>query len=133
MRLHASLAVALLLACSAGADEAPSIEPRALRDRLEAGERIVVLDVRTPEEFAAGHIPGALNIPHTELGERLDEVEDEVPVAVHCAVGPRARRGERTLLDAGRKRVLHIEGGFVAWQAAGLPVTSPNANTDDSP
>jgi rhodanese-related sulfurtransferase len=123
MRVFCIVAAALALSACVSAEEAPKIEPRALHERLEAGDRIVVLDVRTREEFAEGHIPGALNIPHTELGVRLDEVDAEAEVAVHCMVGPRARLGEETLADAGRKGILHIEGGFTAWQAAGLPVS----------
>jgi rhodanese-related sulfurtransferase len=128
MRVVCSVAAALVFGFSAAlsAEEAPKIEPEALHERLEAGDPIVVLDVRTREEFAQGHIPGALNIPHTELGVRLDEVDSEALVAVHCMVGPRARLGEKTLADAGRKRILHIEGGFRAWQAEGLPVARPD-------
>ena len=122
---------ALLVSCGiATAGEAPSIEPTALAERLEAGERIVVLDVRTREEFAEGHIPGALNIPHTELGDRLSEVDAESEVAVHCMVGPRARRGEQTLLDAGRTGILHIEGGYAEWKAAGLEVSPPSSTEE---
>ena len=127
MRVVFIAAFALLLGLGAWAEsEAPSIEPQALHDRLEAGDETVVLDVRTPAEFAMGHIPGAINIPHTELGERLSEVDPDAEVAVYCMRGPRARRGEQTLAKAGRARILHIEGGLSAWQAAGLPVAGPD-------
>ena len=115
--------VALLgTAVRAAAEEAGSIEPRALQARVEAGRTPTILDVRTPAEFAQGHIPGATNIPHTELAARLSELDSKREVALYCMVGPRARLGEQTLREAGYERVIHIEGGLAAWQSAGLPV-----------
>jgi rhodanese-related sulfurtransferase len=128
-RAIAALTVLFLAGC-ASSEEAPTIDPAALQAKLAAGERVVVLDVRTREEFAEGHIPGALNIPHTELAGRLDEVDADAEIAVHCMVGPRARLGEATLIEAGRERVLHIEGGYRAWSAAGLPVSKPEVATE---
>ena len=52
---------------------------------------------------------------------RIDEVDTSNGIAVYCMVGPRARKGEAALIAAGHDRVLHIEGGFTAWKAAGLP------------
>ena len=127
--LAAAVAFAFLvsLAGSSGAEElAPSIDPETLQRRVETGAAPVVLDVRTPAEFATGHIPGALNIPHTEIARRLGELDKEAEVALYCMVGPRARLGEQTLAEAGYKRILHIEGGLAAWKAAGLPVATPD-------
>jgi rhodanese-related sulfurtransferase len=102
--------------------EAPSIAPSELNTRRESGEAPVVIDVRTAEEYAAGHIPGAINIPYDQVAERISEVEAPHGVALYCRVGPRARKGEAALLSAGYTSVLHIEGGFTAWKEAGLPV-----------
>ncbi len=102
--------------------EAPSIAPSELSARRASGEAPVVIDVRTPEEYAAGHIPGALNIPFDQVAQRISEVEAPHGVALYCMVGPRARKGESALLSAGYTSVLHLEGGLAAWQAAGLPV-----------
>jgi rhodanese-related sulfurtransferase len=82
----------------------------------------VIIDVRTAQEYAGGHIPGALNIPYDEVADRISEVEAPHGVALYCLVGPRARRGEAALLGAGYGDVLHLEGGLSAWEAAGLPV-----------
>jgi len=102
---------------------APSISPTELHVQREAGTAPVVVDVRTSEEFATGHIPGAVNIPFDEIAERIGEVDAPHGVALYCMVGPRARKGEAALLAEGHEKVLHIEGGLAAWQAAGLPVT----------
>ena len=102
--------------------EAASISPAALQAQRDSGEAPVVIDVRTPEEYAAGHIPGAVNIPFDQVADRIDEVEAPHGVALYCMVGPRARKGETALLAQGYDTVLHLEGGLAAWQASGLPV-----------
>jgi rhodanese-related sulfurtransferase len=104
--------------------EAPSITAVELNAQREAGPAPVVIDVRSPEEYASGHIPGALNIPFDPVAERISEVDAPKGVALYCMVGPRARKGESALLAAGFESVLHLEGGLAAWQAAGLPVES---------
>jgi rhodanese-related sulfurtransferase len=102
--------------------EAPSITPVELQERRDAGAAPVVIDVRTAEEYAAGHIPGAVNMPFDQVAERISEVEAPHGVALYCMVGPRARKGEAALLATGHESVLHLEGGMAAWQAAGLPI-----------
>ena len=96
---------------------------------MQSGDGPLLLDVRTPAEYAAGHIPGALNIPHDQLAGRLSELDAENEVALYCMVGPRARLGEETLAKAGFRRLLHIEGGLSAWKSAGLPVEQSEAET----
>lgn len=120
-----ALSFILLLAavgCAESGAEAPSISPSELDARNRSGDAPVVIDVRTPEEYAAGHIPGAVNIPYDSVAERIAEVDASNGVALYCMVGPRARMGEAALLRAGYESVLHLEGGLAAWQAAGLPV-----------
>ena len=102
--------------------EAPAISPRELEARLGQGGGLIVLDVRTPEEYAAGHVPGARNVPHDQVAQRAAELAGAGPVAVYCQRGPRARLAEAALQQAGRENVLHLEGGFSAWEADGLPV-----------
>ena len=102
--------------------EAPSISAAELHAQRESGAAPVVIDVRTPEEYAAGHVPGAVNIPFDQVAQRIAEVEAPHGVALYCMVGPRARMGESALLAAGYASVFHLEGGLAAWQAAGLPV-----------
>ena len=102
--------------------EAPSITPVELQESRKLGDAPVVIDVRTPAEYSAGHVPGAINIPFDEVAERISEVEAPHGVALYCMLGPRARKGESALLASGYGSVFHLEGGLAAWQAAGLPV-----------
>ena len=126
-RIHGAAVIVLMLVlaaagCAGGEELAPSISPEALQERIASGDAPLLLDVRTPAEFQDGHIPGAINVPHEQVASRAAELASQNGVAVYCMKGPRARLGEQALLAAGATEVLHVEGGFSAWQAAGLPV-----------
>lgn len=84
----------------------------------------LILDVRTPEEFAGGHVPGARNISIDELAQRIGEIADhrEQEVVVYCERGTRAARASEILADAGFVGVRHLEGDMSAWRAAGRPM-----------
>ncbi len=112
------------LAQSGNAVEAPIITPSEFEARRQSDSATVVIDVRTPEEYAAGHIPGALNIAFDQVAVHISEVEAPHGVVLYCMLGPRARKGEAALLAAGYTSVLHLEGGLAAWQKSGLPVES---------
>jgi len=119
------VAVAASLAAPARAEEAPSIGVEALASRLQGADAPLVLDVRSQAEFDAGHIPGAVHVPHTEVAKRADLVQSARQIAVYCAVGPRARAAEQALRAAGATKLLHVDGGFTAWRKAGLPIALP--------
>jgi rhodanese-related sulfurtransferase len=118
----AGLLLALLLAACAGSGS-PSIEPAELAARIAGGSAPFVLDVRSSDEFAAGHIPGAVNVPHTELAERLGSLglASDTEIVVHCQSGRRAAVATDVLTDAGFVRVVELEGHWADWSAAGLP------------
>jgi len=92
-----------------------------LQARLARGD-VQILDVRTPVEHAAGHIAGSLNVPLGTLPRRLAEIPADRPVAVHCQGGLRSAIAAGLLDAHGRPDVLDLQGGFGAWQQAGLPV-----------
>ena len=100
----------------------PSISAVELQARRQSEAAPVVIDVRTSEEYASGHIPGAVNIPFDQVAQRIAEIDAPHGVALYCMVGPRARKGESALLAAGYEKVFHLEGGLAAWQAAGFPI-----------
>ncbi len=82
----------------------------------------IVLDIRTPAEFAAGHLPNARNIPLAELEKRAGELTGNKPVLICCASGARSSRALGVLQKAGRSEVFNMAGGLQAWTQAGLPV-----------
>ncbi len=81
----------------------------------------ILVDVRTPEEFRGGHIPGAVNIPLQSLQSRLSELPQDETVVLYCRSGNRSADAARILERAGYESVYDM-GGIIAWNAAGLPV-----------
>jgi hydroxyacylglutathione hydrolase len=83
--------------------------------------RCTVLDVRSPEEWFKGHVPGAHHIFLPELPQRLGELPADKPLAVYCDSGYRASLGASLLQRHGFKQVASVPGSWQAWQAARLP------------
>lgn len=120
----AAFALLWLLAC-AGSDAPPAatITPEELASRIEAGTAPLVLDVRTPQEYEAGHIPGAVLIPHDQLASRIGELagHENDEIVVHCKSGRRAAMAEEVLRGAGFTQVEDLKGHMLAWQEGGYP------------
>lgn len=106
-----------------------SISPRDFQRLRDAGEEPRLVDVRTPDEFRAGHIPGARSMPLDALEpERLSAppgLGTDRTLYLTCHSGQRARQAAERLRTAGLRRVALIEGGTEAWQQAGLPLVRP--------
>ncbi len=102
-----------------------SISPARLAYRIEAGASPLVLDIRSREDFARGHIPGAINIPVDELPTRLAELpiakSDEVVVVQQLPWEPGVKLAEETLRESGYSSVRHLAGQLRKWHAAKLP------------
>jgi phage shock protein E len=125
-RIVGILALAFLAASCAREEAGPksSIEPSELASRISSHTAPVVLDVRTPEEFASGHIPGAVNVPLNELPGRLASLDlsPSQEVVVHCQHGGRAAKAESILREKGYTDVLDLTGHMEAWRAGGYPL-----------
>lgn len=96
--------------------------PAALLDWISRGDAPAVIDVRSPGEFAEGHVPGAVNVPFTSVLSGSDGVH--VPksraVVVYCGHGPRAWLAGQALRWRGYERVTYLRGHMAAWRRAGL-------------
>lgn len=117
-------------AAAPAAESAPRISQDDLLARLDKKDpAVVVLDVRTPAEFAAGHVPGARNVSHDELAGRLGELGElrDKDVVLYCRSGRRTALAEDVLRKAGFTRLLHLDGDFLAWQAQQRPVETSDA------
>ncbi len=119
----------LLLACAfafaALAAGPATIEPKSVGDRMAwADQSMVLLDVRTPAEYAEGHLPGAINIPHTELASRLAELSAsrDRDIVVYCRSGNRSEQALGVLREAGFSRVFHLKGDYIRWSEEKRPV-----------
>ncbi len=101
-----------------------SLEPLPRKELVERAQRglVTVLDVRPPQEFAAGHVRGAINVPMSELGKRLEELPRGQEIVAYCR-GPYcvlAYEAVAKLREHGFK-ARRLEGGFPEWKNAGLP------------
>ena len=109
-----------------------SVSPRELHRRLAANQPAHLLDVRTPGEHAAAHVPGAQLLPLDELDPAVfcrERGADGAPVYVLCQSGGRARRAIEKLDRAGVSGCILVEGGTQAWVDAGLPVNRGESRT----
>lgn len=101
---------------------------RELQPKEAAGQlgKAVIVDVREPEEYLAGHIPGAINIPRGLLEMRVDAhpilCDRACTIIMQCQSGGRSALATATMQQLGYKNVVNLAGGFAAWKAAGLPV-----------
>jgi molybdopterin/thiamine biosynthesis adenylyltransferase/rhodanese-related sulfurtransferase len=106
------------------------VDPGEVREQLRNGT--VLVDVREPEEWSAGHIPGALHVPKSYLESRIEgNVPDrEAHVVLYCASGNRSAWAARTLIeDLGYEHVESMTGGFTLWKDRGYEVEVPRSLT----
>ena len=101
----------------------PEVTPADLQSRLQNGEQIVVIDVREPDEFNRGKIPGAHTIPRGVLEMQVDgRLPHEATVVLYCGAGARSALACRSLADMGYDKVENLQGGWHGWVNSGLPV-----------
>jgi rhodanese-related sulfurtransferase len=126
-----ALSATLLIAACGGASSATIRVPGSLAPQVSTSEAAelrdagaFVLDVREPNEWAAGHIPGATLIPLGQLAGRASEVPTDRTVLVVCRSGNRSAQGRDILRQSGFSSVTSMAGGMTDWAAAGLPVAT---------
>ncbi len=100
------------------------VDVETFAKEFDAGAFKLVVDVRTAEEYAGGHVPGAVNIPIDQLKGRLAELEPHRAdkIGVICQSGRRSLAASMTLAEAGFTGVVDVEGGTGAWISAGHKV-----------
>lgn len=123
--------ISLIMLCIASTGVAWAAEPDAqlnLIGRILAHDAtLVLLDVRTAEEYSAGHIEAARNIPHDKiaLGVLGLPADKNAEIVVYCRSGRRSALALERLQQLGYKHVEHLQGDFIGWQAAKRPVEAP--------
>lgn len=125
--LFSMLSMALLfLAWSAASSAQVTDIPQAeLLQRIKTNRPGLILDVRSPEEYAEGHIPGAINIPHDQLGSRHTEIgtHKNREIVLYCRSGHRVGIAAGILQAAGFNKLLHLAGDMGSWSGNGkLPI-----------
>jgi len=133
-KLSLSIMVLLILpfmatACGVGEQTPEGYENAPIQHAYEHWQQgkqspipFMMLDVRTPEEYAKGHIKGAVLIPVQVLEARLAEVPKDKQVYVYCHSGVRSAKASKLLAKHGFSNIENVLGGFEAWKDAGYPV-----------
>jgi molybdopterin/thiamine biosynthesis adenylyltransferase/rhodanese-related sulfurtransferase/molybdopterin converting factor small subunit len=105
------------------------ITPEAVKKKLDAKEKTLIVDVRESEEFRGGHLPGALHVPRGFLEMRVEEaiVDHATPLVVYCAGGVRSLFAAETLKNMGYANVASMSGGYGRWTQKGFPTQTPSA------
>lgn len=114
-------------ACSSTGVAVSPVSPADAAAVIAAGSNVVVLDIRTPQEFNEGIIEGAINIDFYEssFAATLDTLDKDAEYVVYCRSGNRSSQARKTFESLGFTNVTEIEGGIVDWYASGLPVVAP--------
>ena len=117
----------LLTATFCNAGTTPLLSQEQLL-QLQQNANISIIDVRSVEEFNDGHIPGAINIPHNQIQDHLEQLLPlkEQQVVVYCRSGRRAALAEKAIMELGLKDVHHLEGDWLLWQEKSRPVSTKN-------
>jgi phage shock protein E len=126
-RTGLALVALLVAAVSVAGDPAPAtVTADQVHERQQQKDAsLYVLDVRAPEEYAAGHVPGAVNIPHDQVANRLAEIPKDKDVVLYCRSGRRSALAGEELAAKGYTRLQLMQGDMPGWTAKGWPVATP--------
>lgn len=109
---------------SAAAASVKDVTPQEAENILKSQKDVVVLDVRTPEEFESGHIAGAVNLDaqSDDFAEKLGRLDKNKTYLLHCAAGGRSSSALKKMRGLNFKSIYHMPGGTSAWEEAGKPL-----------
>jgi phage shock protein E len=122
----ACLALVASVALAGDAELKPLTQDAFLALPQQGADAPFVLDVRTHEEYASGHVPGAVNIPHDQLAARLAEVPKDREIVLYCRSGRRAMLAADVLAGNGYRDLGHLQGDMAGWVESGRPVEKPS-------
>jgi len=125
MKLNAILLMIListLVGCMPGGDAV--LYPGEFNSRIHATTQVQLVDVRTPKEYAEGHIEGAVNMNFNgdNFTQEIETLTKTMAVYLYCRSGKRSASAARQMGELGFKEVYDLDGGILAWEGGGLPV-----------
>jgi rhodanese-related sulfurtransferase len=121
-----ALAAILLSSCSNAQSGQNNLSPTAFAAKIKAAPKAVILDVRTPDEYASGHVANALNyeLNGAKFAQQIASLDKSKPVFVYCLSGRRSASAANKMRADGFKMVYEMDGGMSGWRAAQLPETT---------
>lgn len=113
--------------------ETPQVTPEEVHARIGSGERVLLVDVREPEEVASGLVPGATPLSRAHFESRIEDAvpDKSSPVVVYCATGVRSVFAARQMAELGYENVASMNGGFSRWKDLGYDFTIPHVLDKD--
>ena len=124
MNISKKITFVLLTLLTAVNLSAKNISQDELQTLMKSENKPLLIDVRTEGEYADGHVPGAINIPHKKLEQRLAELSGvkNSQVVLYCRSGTRAGFAKKILAKNGFTKLDHLSGDYIAWNKKGLPL-----------
>jgi len=121
-----ALSLLFFINCSNGQNAKSNVDANAFNELVKASNQAQLIDVRTPEEFAKGHLINALNFDWNgnEFDKQVSSLNKEASVFVYCLSGGRSAAAAAQLRSAGFKNVIELNGGIMKWRGANLPETT---------
>ena len=118
--------ISLIIAFSVNAKDISQIE---LVKQMGSDDKPLIIDVRTIEEFNAGHIPGAINIPHLQIKTRMNDMSGlkDKDIVLYCRSGRRAIIAKDEFASGGFSKLTHLAGDFNDWSANKMPTEIGNS------
>lgn len=123
LAVAAIASVGLLAGCSSSNEATKKVDPVEFSEVI-AQPGVIILDVRTPEEFNAGHIPNAININVADpnFSSEVSKLDKNATVAVYCRSANRSVVATNEMAELGFTDMYDMQGGIIDWEAAGGPV-----------
>jgi thioredoxin 1 len=128
-----SLALLILVSCSSGQNQSKTnLSPADFAKQISSMPEAPVLDVRTPEEFAGGHIAKAVNVDWNgaDFEKEIAGLDKKKPVFVYCLSGGRSGSAAKMMRDAGFSSVFELNGGMIRWRSEGQPEEKTGAQAN---
>lgn len=127
LRLLALVALTAVTVAACGSTAVQTVTAGEAADLLaDPPPDLVVLDVRTPAEFAQGHLEGAVLVDYNapDFAERVGQLDRDVPYLLYCRTGNRSAGAREVMADLGFTEIYEMGGGIVSWAEAGLPIVT---------
>lgn len=123
LAVAAIASIAMLTGCSSSNEATKKVDPVGFSEVISQ-PGVIILDVRTPEEFNAGHIANAININFagSDFASEVSKLDKDATVAVYCRSANRSALATKEMADLGFTDMYDMQGGIIDWEAAGGPV-----------
>ncbi|MFD1130596.1 rhodanese-like domain-containing protein [Paenibacillus provencensis] len=95
-----------------------TINAKEFEQERKSAQNAILIDVREPHEYKSGHIPGAKNLPLSQLSSRMNELPKDKPVFVYCQSGMRSKRAAIIFKKNGIPSIVNLQGGIMAWRSS---------------